>query len=174
LLGEPVHPAQFKGAVPAVSHERVTTLPASVGCWHAPTMGVPAALTGAQLIVGDCPVETAHRLGLVAGAAVLAAEELGLAQRCLEITVAYLKERRQFARPLGSFQALKRRRSAKRGRRPGTRAPAWPTATRNACSGPAAPASPWGHPAHLYLRRAEASSVLCGTRARTAPPWRAW
>jgi hypothetical protein len=82
----------------------------------------------------------------MAGAAVLAAEELGLAQRCLEMTMAYLKERRQFAQPIGSFQALKRRRSAKRGRRPGTRAPAWPTATRNACSGPAAPASPWGTP----------------------------
>jgi hypothetical protein len=136
-------------------------------------LGVPAALTGAQLVVEDCPVETALRLGLVAGA-VLAAEEFGLAQRCLAMTVACLKERRQFARPVGSFQALKRRRSAKRGRRPGTRAPAQPTATRNACSGPAAPASPWGHPAHLYLKRAEASSVLRGTRARTAPPCRAW
>jgi hypothetical protein len=26
----------------------------------------------------------------------------------------------------------------------------------------------WGHPAHLYLKRAEASSVLCGTRAHRA------
>ena len=32
----------------------------------------------------------------------------------------------------------------------------------------------WEHPAHLYLKRAEASSVRCGTRAHTAPPWRAW
>src|SRR5260370_7398773 len=46
---------------------------------------------------------------LTAGAAVLASEQLGTAERCLEITVAYLKERRQFARPIGSFQALKHR-----------------------------------------------------------------
>jgi hypothetical protein len=37
------------------------------------------------------------------------AEQLGTAQRCLDMTVAYVKERRQFARPVGSFQALKHR-----------------------------------------------------------------
>jgi alkylation response protein AidB-like acyl-CoA dehydrogenase len=46
---------------------------------------------------------------LTAGAAVLAAEQVGLAQRCLDMTLAYVKERRQFARPVGSFQALKHR-----------------------------------------------------------------
>src|SRR5581483_9188194 len=37
------------------------------------------------------------------------AELLGVAQRCLDMTVAYVKERRQFARPVGSFQAVKHR-----------------------------------------------------------------
>ena len=37
----------------------------------------------------------------------LAAEELGLAQFCPEMTMAYLKERRQFGRPIGPVQALK-------------------------------------------------------------------
>ena len=46
---------------------------------------------------------------LTAGAAVLAAEQVGLAQRCLDMTLGYVKERRQFARPVGSFQALKHR-----------------------------------------------------------------
>src|SRR5262249_11963314 len=46
---------------------------------------------------------------LAAGAAMLACEQLGTAQRCLDMTVAYVKERRQFARPVGSFQALKHR-----------------------------------------------------------------
>ena len=46
---------------------------------------------------------------LTAGAAVLAAEQVGLAQRCLDMTLGYVKDRRQFARPVGSFQALKHR-----------------------------------------------------------------
>ena len=46
---------------------------------------------------------------LNAGAGTLAAEQTGLAQRCLDMTVAYVKERRQFARPVGSFQGLKHR-----------------------------------------------------------------
>jgi hypothetical protein len=39
----------------------------------------------------------------------LAAEQIGAATRCLELTVAYTKERVQFGRPIGSFQALKHR-----------------------------------------------------------------
>ncbi|MFL6144800.1 MAG: acyl-CoA dehydrogenase family protein [Labedaea sp.] len=41
--------------------------------------------------------------------AALAAEQAGTARRCLELTVAYTKERVQFGRPLASFQALKHR-----------------------------------------------------------------
>ena len=37
----------------------------------------------------------------------LAAEQVGGAQRCLDMTVAYAKEREQFGRPIGSFQAIK-------------------------------------------------------------------
>ncbi len=37
----------------------------------------------------------------------LAAEQVGGAQRCLDLAVAYAKEREQFGRPIGSFQALK-------------------------------------------------------------------
>lgn len=39
----------------------------------------------------------------------LAAEQLGGAQQCLDMTLAYLAERHQFGRPLASFQALKHR-----------------------------------------------------------------
>ena len=42
-------------------------------------------------------------------AILLAAEQLGAAQRCLELTVDYTKSRVQFGRPIGSFQALKHR-----------------------------------------------------------------
>lgn len=39
----------------------------------------------------------------------LAAEQLGGAQRCLDMTVAYTQERVQFGRPIASFQAVKHR-----------------------------------------------------------------
>lgn len=39
----------------------------------------------------------------------LAAEQIGAAERCLELTVDYTKQRVQFGRPIGSFQALKHR-----------------------------------------------------------------
>jgi alkylation response protein AidB-like acyl-CoA dehydrogenase len=39
-------------------------------------------------------------------AAALAAEQVGGAQRCLDLAVAYAKERVQFGRPIGSFQAI--------------------------------------------------------------------
>ncbi|WP_099040551.1 acyl-CoA dehydrogenase IpdE2 [Mycobacterium neglectum] len=48
--------------------------------------------------------------GLADTAAILlAAEQIGAAARCLELTVAYTKDRVQFGRPIGSFQALKHR-----------------------------------------------------------------
>jgi isovaleryl-CoA dehydrogenase len=40
---------------------------------------------------------------------ILAAQLLGLAQRAFDDTLAYVKERKQFGRPIGSFQALRHR-----------------------------------------------------------------
>jgi alkylation response protein AidB-like acyl-CoA dehydrogenase len=37
----------------------------------------------------------------------LCAEQVGGAQRCLDLSVAYAKQRQQFGRPIGSFQAIK-------------------------------------------------------------------
>ncbi|GAA3507558.1 alkylation response protein AidB-like acyl-CoA dehydrogenase [Streptosporangium album] len=43
------------------------------------------------------------------GAGLLASEQLGVAEWCLDTTLAYIKGRHQFARPVGSFQAIKHR-----------------------------------------------------------------
>ncbi|WP_440098426.1 acyl-CoA dehydrogenase family protein [Streptosporangium sp. H16] len=43
------------------------------------------------------------------GAGLLASEQLGVAEWCLSTTLSYIKERHQFARPVGSFQAIKHR-----------------------------------------------------------------
>ena len=40
---------------------------------------------------------------------ILAATMLGIAQRAFDDTLAYVKERKQFGRPIGSFQALQHR-----------------------------------------------------------------
>ena len=141
--------------------------------------------------------ETARRAvaaALTAGAAVLASEQLGVAERCLEMTVAYLKERRQFGRPIGSFQALKHRvadvwvgvtqaRAAARyaaaclaGGDPD--APVAVALAKAACSDIALRAAQeclqlhggigftWEHPTHLYLKRAKSSSIGFGTADR--------
>ena len=42
-------------------------------------------------------------------AILLAAEQIGAASKCLDLTVDYTKDRVQFGRPIGSFQALKHR-----------------------------------------------------------------
>ena len=63
----------------------------------------------ATLIASGQAASQALDAALAAGAGILAAELTGLAQRCLDMTVAYVKERKQFARPVGSFQGLKHR-----------------------------------------------------------------
>ncbi|WP_107653896.1 acyl-CoA dehydrogenase family protein [Nocardia suismassiliense] len=60
-----------------------------------------------RLGTGD-PAQAITRLREIAWAAV-AAEQVGAAARCLEMTVEYTKSRVQFGRPIGSFQALKHR-----------------------------------------------------------------
>ncbi len=49
----------------------------------------------------------ALRKTLQLAAIALAAEQLGGAQKCLDMSVEYAKERIQFGRPIGSFQAIK-------------------------------------------------------------------
>ncbi|TMM17483.1 MAG: acyl-CoA dehydrogenase [Actinobacteria bacterium] len=64
--------------------------------------GTPGRLIGAD---GGASSGLSRTLDLAAVA--LAAEQVGGAQRCLDMSVEYAKERVQFGRPIGSFQAIK-------------------------------------------------------------------
>lgn len=68
-----------------------------------PTRRLARVTPGAATTIGNDPgiADTASIL--------LAAEQVGAAARCLELTVEYTKQRVQFGRPIGSFQALKHR-----------------------------------------------------------------
>ncbi|MGW0946222.1 acyl-CoA dehydrogenase family protein [Streptomyces sp. NPDC002623] len=138
--------------------------------------------------LGDA--EPAVRRALRAGAGLLASEQLGLADWALTETVRYLKERNQFNRPVGGFQALKHRlaqlwlevvnlraaaRSAADALAAGSdvdvavavaQAYAAPVAVRaaeEALQLHAGIGMTWEHPIHLNLKRAKADSIAYGT-----------
>ena len=68
-----------------------------------PTRRLARVTPGASTVIGSDP-------GIADTAAILlAAEQIGAAARCLDLTVEYTKQRVQFGRPIGSFQALKHR-----------------------------------------------------------------
>ena len=119
----------------------------------------------------------------------LAAEQLGGAQACLDMTVAYVRERTQFGRAIGSFQAVKHRCAdalvrVETARSAVTRAVAAegdPPALAEAAAVAQAWCSEafvwvaeeclqlhggmgftWEHDAHLYFRRAVADAALHG------------
>jgi len=143
------------------------------------------------LIASGAAATRAFGAALTAGAAMLAAEQVGLAHRCLDMTLAYVMQRHQFARPVGSFQALKHRladvwvgvtqaRAASRyaaaclaAGHPDTDVAV--AVAKAYCSEVAVRAAEecvqmhggigftWEHPAHLYLKRAKADSLGFGT-----------
>ncbi len=145
----------------------------------------------ARQVAAGTGAEQAVAAALSAGAGIIASEQLGVAERCLEMTVAYLKERRQFARPVGSFQALKHRLAdlwvGVTQARAAARYAAACLATddpdtavavalaKAACSDVAVKAGQetvqlhggigftWEHPAHLYLKRGKSTSIAFGT-----------
>ncbi|CAL9602534.1 acyl-CoA dehydrogenase family protein [Streptomyces sp. enrichment culture] len=132
----------------------------------------------------------AVRRALRAGAGLLASEQLGLADGALTDTVRYLKERTQFNRPVGGFQALKHRLAQLWLEVAGLRAAARnaadalatgedtdvAVAVAQAYAAPAAVRAAeealqlhggigmtWEHPVHLRLKRAKADALALGT-----------
>ena len=65
--------------------------------------------TPARLVGGDGEAWPGLSRALDLAVIALAAEEVGGAQRCLDMSVDYSKLRYQFGRPIGSFQAVKHR-----------------------------------------------------------------
>ncbi|MFB6608340.1 acyl-CoA dehydrogenase family protein [Streptomyces noursei] len=127
------------------------------------------------------------------GSVALAAEQVGAAERCLELTVAYARERVQFGRPIGSFQAVKHRLAdayvqveaarsialgaayaAADGAAELTR---YAAAAKSACSEAFSAVAgetiqlhggigiTWEHDAHRYFKRAHGSAQLLGAPA---------
>ncbi len=147
--------------------------------------GAPARLVGRP---GDGRqiVESTRRLAGVA----LAAEQLGGAQQCLDMAVDYGKQRVQFGRPIGSFQAIKHKCAQLSVRLEGARSAvmyaAWcadqspdelgeeSALAQAVCSETYSIAAAemlqihggigftWEHAAHLHLRRAKVSELFLG------------
>jgi alkylation response protein AidB-like acyl-CoA dehydrogenase len=124
-------------------------------------------------------------------AAALAAEQVGGADACLRMSTQYAKDRVQFGRPIGAFQAVKHKCAEMLRRTEFARAAAYEAAIARAAGrdDAALVASvakaycseafswvaaetihvhggigyTWEHPAHLYFRRAKSSEQLFGT-----------
>jgi alkylation response protein AidB-like acyl-CoA dehydrogenase len=126
--------------------------------------------------------------------AALAAEQLGGAARCLELSVEHAKVREQFGRPIGSFQAIKHKcatvflgvesgrsavaeaTAALAGREPDASlaaalayihcSAAFTHAAKECIQIHGGIGYTWEHDAHLYLRRAKSSELFLGPPAR--------
>jgi alkylation response protein AidB-like acyl-CoA dehydrogenase len=147
--------------------------------------GVPAKLVGTEG-GGWAVLERVLDLAAVA----LAAEQVGGAQKCLDMAVEYAKVRVQFGRPIGSFQAIKHKcadmllevESAKSAAyyagwcasELNDELPSVASLAKAYCSEAYFHASAeniqihggigftWEHPAHLYFKRAKSSELLFG------------
>jgi alkylation response protein AidB-like acyl-CoA dehydrogenase len=147
--------------------------------------GVPARLVGAE---GQGWPVLVKALDLAAVA--LAAEQVGGAQKVLEMSVEYAKVRVQFGRPIGSFQAIKHKcadmllevESAKSAAyyagwaaaEDNDELPVVASLAKAYCSDAYFHAAAeniqihggigftWEHPAHLYFKRAKSSELMLG------------
>ncbi|HUD16153.1 MAG TPA: acyl-CoA dehydrogenase, partial [Acidimicrobiales bacterium] len=147
--------------------------------------GTPARLVGED---GGAGPALSRTLDLAAVA--LAAEQVGGAQRCLDMAVDYAKTRIQFGRPIGSFQAIKHKcadmllevESAKSAAyyagwaaaEDSDELPVVASLAKSYCSEAYFHAAAeniqihggigftWEHDAHLYFKRAKSSELLLG------------
>ena len=108
--------------VPAVTAEGPTVFllePSARGITMSPVAGMDLATRWVHVRLDEVPAAADAVLGRAGGAAPLlagllrrgavgaAAEMLGAARRCLDMSVGYAKVREQFGQPIGSFQAIR-------------------------------------------------------------------
>lgn len=89
---------------PGVSRRALTTLDPTRAVASLSLEAAPAECLGEGAAVAEGLARTRDLARLA-----VAAEQLGVAQRCLELSVAYTGERVQFGRAIASFQAVKHR-----------------------------------------------------------------
>lgn len=83
------------------------------GCEHNPSIDPGRRMFTVAVNAGVAPIVTGERAAqlrcasLNRGALGCAAQALGLAQRMVDLSVAYTADRKQFGKPIGSFQAVK-------------------------------------------------------------------
>ena len=174
----PAGPALFEvaGDADGVTRERTAAMDPTRPLSHVQFDGAPAGL----LATGP---EVLERIVVLASVA-LSAEQVGAMARLLELTVEYTKQRKQFGRAIGSFQALKHRmadlyvlvetaRSMSYAAAQSLSATdaalakvycseAFQTVAGEAIQLHGGIAITWEHDAHLYFKRAHGSAQLFG------------
>ncbi|MGW9205790.1 acyl-CoA dehydrogenase family protein [Embleya sp. NPDC055664] len=188
VSGEP-HLALVAGDAANLLRGAVTSLDAT-----RPVGQVTLDQVRGRVVAGPEHAERALGHAVRYGAALLASEQLGVAEQALAEAVGYLKVRHQFGRPIGSFQALRHRAADLWSDLASARAAArYAAACLAEDSADAAVATAlaqaycsevavrtaeecvqmhggigftWEHPAHLYLKRAMSSALLLGTADR--------
>jgi len=151
------------------------------------------AVSGEQILGEPGAARPAVERALNLARIALASEALGGAEQVLEMTTAYVKQRMQFGRPVGSFQAIKHRLADMMVEVEAARSAAWYAAcvaeegsaelaeaaaiaksyccdaffdcAANAIQLHGGIGFTWEHEAHFYFKRARASASLLGTPA---------
>jgi alkylation response protein AidB-like acyl-CoA dehydrogenase len=175
-------------STPGLAREAVPTLDSTrrLATLRLDAVRVPAsARLGAEGAAWPALETTLQR-----AAVALAAEQLGGAQRALDLAVAYAKERVQFGRPIGSFQAIKHELADVMVRVEAARSAVYYAGCVAAAGGAALPAAAsmakaaateafsfatatalqvfggvgftWEYDVHLYFKRARSSATLLG------------
>lgn len=170
---------QVDAAAPGVSRAALTTVDPTRKQAEVTFAAAPARAL-------DAPLDLVMALAAVA----LAAEQVGGAQRCLEMAVEYAARRVQFGRPVGSFQAVKHQCAEMLLELESARSAAFYGASAAAAGDVDLPAAAavaqaccseafvriatdalhvhggvgftWDHDAHLYFKRARSSAQLFG------------